>query len=54
MFMSVHSVPTETRKGFRSSETVVLDGCNPLPVSWEPDLSPLQEQQMLVISEPYL
>lgn len=54
MFMSVHSVPTETRRGFRSSETVVLDGCNPLPESWESDLCPLQEQQKPVTSEPYL
>jgi hypothetical protein len=44
-------VLTEVRKA-NGSGTGVRDGCGPPCGFWEPDLGPLQEQQVLLTTEP--
>lgn len=47
-------MPTDTRKGIRSPGTGVMDVCKPSLGCWEWNLDPLQEQQMIVTTEPSL
>lgn len=57
-YMYVHYVcaaPTEARRGHHiPSGTRVMDCCEPPYESWELNLGPRQEQQMLLAAEPSL
>lgn len=51
----VHLVPGEIRRQCWTPGARVTDGCEPPPYGcWEPNLGPLQEQQMLLTAEPSL
>ena len=50
----VYAVLSELAKGVRSTETEVTDGCEQPHECWDPNLGPLQEQQVLLTIEPSL
>jgi hypothetical protein len=47
-------MPAEAKRGHQNPWNGVRDGCEPWCGCWEPNLGPLQGQQVLIIAEPYL